>query len=536
MSDARWAYYRPRAWAVIDGVETDVAAVQVDYGLNTVPQCRIDLPTGRSGATGAPAAIHQIAANLTEQTPIQVYARMNPRAGSGADVRGLGLPTGDFLLFEGLTSGGGHSRGTQASRYSISANGWPVRLNQASAFSDSSHPGNPARYSYGALMPDGSDTGGLDWTVLTRATTFVTPGNLASDVWGQALYPWLHALTEKDGFWVVEQNAKGEKTNKQAQETLQRLKPGGRWYQALKPAGTLSIDVDVAAAIARDIARSTHDPGFAANQTLWDILVGTFAADYLFAVVVRPADGLVIPYIPGRRGHPYETIRTDEHDHAENQLLMPRPLRAFGILSGLATRSGASGFDDDVASFGVGGWYDVAKDGAVMIGQAPRWMSAVMSPARWSAKSTGADLTAIATAAHPDAGAANASREEAKGRAKGTIKSLLDAYAQARFAQQVLQGRYIVVSGAFRVDVAPGSLVQVEGIGERFAPGDALALAHYGEVLRVSLAIDAETPRIGTALHIGNARTAVEQDDDRTSVPGHPLYADTWSGCPLIDP
>lgn len=542
---ARWSYAKVQAWAVIGGTTVDIVGVQVDFELNSIPRATIRIPLGRSTKTDAISPIHKLVGSLVEQTPVQVFARFTGVAKSDDGVRALNIPDGPFRIFDGLSAGGGYVRNNAGvAQYLLTCNHWLVQLGQASAFSDSSHPSNPSSYSYGALMRSGADTGGLDWTVLTQASKFATPSLLAADVWGKSLLPWFRSLAAKDGFWINEQplaNLKGDATNSQAKAALDRMGAGGKCYVPLKLRTTLSIDVDVATEVSNDIALLTNDPEFVAHQTLWDILVGKFAPDYLMAVVPRVDDALVVPYVPcnrGKDGKAFEKILAGEYVGIQLDAGSRRPLRAYGILSSLATRSGADGFPDDGppdSKMGAGGWYDAKKGGSVIIGQGPRWMGAILSPSRYSDASSGGSLKPAGSATFPGAGAAGAAREGGAKRAVSTIKPLLNAYAQARYAQEILQGRYGVVSGPFRVDIAPGSLVEVEGAAEQFiADLDSFGQPIFGEVLRCSLLIDAEASAAGTAFHIGYVRTGAENASDNTSVAAHPLYESTFQGCTLL--
>jgi hypothetical protein len=56
-----------------------------------------------------------------------------------------------------------------------------------------------------------------------------------------------------------------------------------------------------------------------------------------------------------------------------------------------------------------------------------------------------------------------------------------------------------------------------------------------GSVLRVSVGIDSEEGRAGTAFHIDHIRTEKENEQDATSVSLHPLYRTKFTGAPLVD-
>lgn len=534
-SEPRWQYLRPRAYAVIGGEAVATVAVTVTYALNSIPRARIALPVGRSVPGGMPAAAHSILAGLVEQTPIEIYLSISPAQASDGGVRGLGMPMGDFKIFEGFTAGCGFLRGGQQASFVIEANGWLVKLNQGSIFSEDSHPANPSQYSFGALQPASGDSGGRHWTVLSQAEKHVTAASLTRDLWGAAIHPWFLELCKRNGFWVKERNVRGSGSNEQAAAAMSRLAPGGSCYTPLALKSSLSVDEDVASQIAKDVALLTFDPESMSHQTIWDVLVAKFCPDYMLALVPRVSTASVVPYVPGFRGGPFGWVYASEYDHAELHQDTPRPLRAFGVQSTLASRTGALG-EAPGQAMGIGGWFDAAKDGAVMVGAAPRWMSQVVAGSRHAAAAVGADRKAIRNAVQPGAGQAKGIAAKANQRAKNVIKPLLDSYAQARYAQEVLRGRWGVISGALRVDVAPGSTVAVETAAERFLAGvDALGLPFYGEVAAVTLQVDGESRVAGTSLHLTNCRNAAENQDDRASVGGHPIYAKAYVGCPLVD-
>lgn len=549
-AEARFAYHRVSAWIVLGDVEIPIVSGQIDYELNGIPRAVFRLPVGRDMRNNATSLLHTIAADMTEEIPVQLWVNMSPNSRSDATVRLLNIPDGDFRLFDGYTAGGGYSRDQHGSvQYVITCNHWLSRLSHGTAFSESSHPGNPTRYNYSALMGTGAvgDTDGLNWTTITEASRFVNQSNLAIDVWGSALLPWMRNLASKDGMWIGEVGLKGATGSGAAAAALARMGPDVACHVPSKFRDSLSIDIDVATEIANSVASRTHDPGFVTHQTLWDILVGRFCPDYLLAVVPRVDDAMVVPYIPGNRGTgrneaagtngAFVLLEAAEYGTIQLEAASRRPLRGYGILSSLTTRGGALGYADDTPPselMGLGGWYGVDKDGAVIISQGPQWLGAVLSPSRYSDAATGAGLSPIGTATMPGIGIANGSRAAGVARASTSIKPLLDAYAQARYAQEILQGRQAVVSGRFRLDVSPGSLVEIEGASEAFiADHDQLGLSYFGEVLRVSLTIDAEGRRMGTAFHIGFARTIAENASDNTSVASHPLYQSTFQGCSL---
>ncbi len=540
-NEARWSRAKIDSWVLLNGQKLPVTAWQVDYELNSIPRASIRLPLGRDIVTAAASPIHTIVAELVEHTKVELWAKFTDQNRSDNQISDLGIPAGAFRVFDGFTAGGGYVKNNQGvAAYVLNCNHWLVQLGQGSIFSQSSHPGNPSRYAYGALMEGAKDTGGLNWTVLSEASAFVTPSSLSTDVWGSALYPWFQALVKKDGIQIAVRGIQGAPGNAQAQAAMDKLKPGGKWYVPSKIKSTISIDVDIATEVANDVAALTYSVDTLAHQTLWDVLAAKFVPDYFLGIVPRVDDALVVPFLPCYRGGktPFKVLPAEEYVAIQLESPMRRPVRAVGILSGIATRSGmeATGDGPEDELMGVGGWYDANKEGTVIITGSPTWTHMILSPSRYSDKASGGNLQPNGSGVFPGAGGGTGSNAQAQQRAASAIKPLLDAIAQSRYANEILQGRYGVFAGPFRVDIAPGSTISVRGAAETFiADQDKLGIPYVGQVLRVSLMVDAQGGAAGSAFHVGYTRTEDENKSNNTSIEEHPLYEQTFPGAPLVD-
>jgi hypothetical protein len=524
MSDARWSYAKLHAWANIDGTDCDIVGFTLNFELNGLPNGTIQLPTGIA-EDGTIAAIHTIIGRLKVQKPVTIYGQMVAAASSDSAVSRLGVPEGPFILFQGLSAGGGYMRGTTQASYILRVNHVLVRLNQASAFSDSMHPSNPSDFSYGMIMLGSSETGAEDFNALTAASDMINEITLSMDVWGDAVYQWFYQLTQEDGMWIEEQLLAGDGTNAQAQAAMQLLAPGGPGYNPIVFNESAAVDEHIADLIAADLAQAVGNPDAVANQTLWDILIGYFMADYMLALVPTAQGAVIVPYMPCTRAPTPIVITADQESLLEMEMDMPRPIRAMGIMSGIGSRTGVS--DPDVSStIGIGGWYDVPIDGYVKFDRGPRWTGNITSPSLYAAESSGGDLQEPISNAHrPGKGKKNNAGDGAKKRAKESIKPFLDMYAQARFAQEVLRGRFAIVASPFRLDIVPGATVKIEGPREEFiGAADQLGQEYYGEVLRVTIQMNANTGQAGTSYHVGYVRTADEHEDENLTIEKHPLY------------
>jgi hypothetical protein len=539
MPASRWAVGRIEAKAVIAGTEYPLTGLQLDFELNGIPRAMIGIPVGRDDRTQTPSPIHSQLNSLTTQLEASVYLRFTP--GDASEPLPDLLPTGGwFRAFNGFTGGGVFSLGRGGGTFILSLNHWMIRLTDGNVMSRVSHPVNPSFFTFGALHESG-DAGARSLASGTRSDSFITPTNIEDDFWGAALYPWFQALAEEDPFIMQDQgfeggNIDGGRTAAGLQAALKRLGPTGPPYKPLRFAFRDAIDDHVADAIEEDVANTTADMTVLAHMTLWDLLAARLGPEFGFAVIPTIERGIVAPYVPALRvgENGWKTITVDQENNVRPQFASPRPLRAFGVLTGLATRTGADMNDDDAPpDMGVGGMFDSGIPGSILMLQGPAWSGQLMSPSRMSAAASGANATAIGTALDPGTGKQNGERNQAGGRA-AALKGALDRYAHARYVETVLRERSFTISGPLRFDIAPGSAVQVLGLAERFIANDVTAQPLFGTVLRCSISVDAEAQTCATSYHVGYHRNTAENNSGLFATPAHPLYDSAFQGCSLL--
>lgn len=124
------------------------------------------------------------------------------------------------------------------------------------------------------------------------------------------------------------------------------------------------------------------------------------------------------------------------------------------------------------------------------------------------------------------------------------MTGLWDRYAQSLYIQEKTKGRQGTLSGRFRLDTAPGTVVKIEtNSGDlplvATCTGDGQCSEDeerylYGVVLRVSCWMDAQSNQQGTSFQIGFMHDSYEEAVSDTSVPRHPVWAQSWWGAPLV--
>jgi hypothetical protein len=536
-STAPWGRYDPRIRLVIGGQEFPCVRCSADYELNAIPQASATIAVGRD-ASGAASPIHALVSNFVDRIPAQIYITPNAMgaANNSATQPGdLGLSGGEVRIFNGYVTAAGFTRSRGSAQFNVQLEHWLSELGFSSIFSKSSHPTNPGQYSFGSLGQMGLSTNaafsnlGIGWKYFTNA-------NIIADFWGKTLLPFFRQLCRVDAFYAPA-IGRGQGGNGAALAALGRF--NSPWQQPLQL--DLAVDADIASNISKHAGAAVGRPDQLAHQTFWDVLVGTFCREYLFYIVPRVEDAIAAPFVPGFNRN-FTTIVSNQETQIEWMRGLGRPIRGVGILAGVKSATGVTKPGQGASPLlGIGGYYapdPSATQGIILIKHGPDWMTQLFAPARYGYNSTGADGKPIGSAVNPGKkpqGRGKGMADQVTQRLTDVIRPFLNSYAQAHYAVEKLRARQAVVAGPFRLDIAPGSTVLVENAGETFIAGDPLGAPFYAHVARVSLAVDGETPSIGTSFHLSHVRSEPENFSPMTAVGRHPLYKYTFAGAPLVD-
>lgn len=104
-----------------------------------------------------------------------------------------------------------------------------------------------------------------------------------------------------------------------------------------------------------------------------------------------------------------------------------------------------------------------------------------------------------------------------------------NAFAHMMYIEHTFGSSTMRLTGRLRFDIGPGSLVEVEVIGNRQGGGSSNSL--FGVVNAVTVNIDAEVPSASTSFEIGS----IHSKSDRGSMPsGSPLFNSSWKGTYLV--
>lgn len=570
-----WNVASFKLWAVVDlqgltipipGFNTtislpitfDVVQFTADFELNSIPKAQLSLALGRrADDVSQVAAIHRVINSMKFKLPISVYMQAQPTSTDQFIDNWPLNPDGTaktFRVFKGYTTGCGYRKSMGAAEFVLYAIHWLTDLNFASAVSRQYQPLNPQEYTFMAAVPNFATGGATDLVPTTLSHSLFNTDVIKNDFWGYkqifgptgetvgGIKQWFTELSNTDLIVSTElQTLGGAGTpvaNTDALSALALMEPIDGAYLDGVP-----LNLDVADTTANQTAEQiasviAHETFFTmANHTMWDKIVGEFASQFMFSISPLVEKALVVPFIPGLQAF-YTTVLAREYNFIELNAEMPRIVRGVAVVMGMSMSAGGDMPNNPNGDAGptsiayntVGGLYMPRTTGQLLLRHAPPWLAAVAKPYLDSGTTVPKDKP-VSNAITPDAGAQT-------GRNLNQLylnaKTLWDKYAQALYMMEILRGRSGTLSGKLRFDIAPGSTIRIEGSEEPFIDGDKLGQTLYGSVLRVSISINAESQKAGTAFHIGHIRSEAENSSTDTSVAQHPLWKTTWAGAPLV--
>lgn len=545
-----WNVESFRLWAEIefednDKRELDVIRCGGQFPLNDIPKFSITVALGRKINDNKPSEIHKILGKMKVKRKVKVYCEAK-NFGFFAFKGITAWPADKFLVFEGYTTGAGYQRSPTSADYTLELEHWLADLAYASSVSAVSSPSNPANMTFAALTSNPAESAdgtakAANYTGATSAEDHVDAGTISEDFWGKAILPFFESLASEETLAGTDAASQigldlgaGLDGNAPALAALARFEPKipKRFSVPLSfDPGAYGGDLeDVAGQI--EIAMGSETLEALAGSTLWDKLV-QYASTFMFAVAPMVERCLVIPFIPSLRKE-YLTVKADQYDYIRLNGDMPRVLRGVGIYGGKGFDGGgdfAGGDAVDYDQFSIGGYFQGAKTGQIIFKQAPMWMRNVTLSSE-SARSSGGDGKPIADGlgpgvGDPPAGAKPKAKAEANGR-------LMDKFAETMYGYEVLKFRSGDMSGKLRFDIGPGSVIKIEGCGEKFlGVDDQFGQTLFATVLQVDFFLDAEGSKAGTSFHLAHLRNELENSTAGFSTAVHPLWSRPWSGCPL---
>lgn len=550
---------QPYLWLELEGFgRYEIAQFSGDWSRNQIPRATCTLAVGRTAFNGRTAAkIHSTIRQLKKNVVAKVYFQAE-----GDWDKDTAWPNDQFVIFEGRLLGIGYQKIAGNMQFVAFITHWLESLNFSSALSARSHPANPTDLTFSSITSSLLKLGALPnqpfGIAQTSEAKAVNAINIREDLWGKAIKPFLCNLAREKHirFKGALKDCLGdaEGVNTQALEALKRIEgvveddDCSLDLSCYTPPLSMDVGEAIPLSVANAIAQTIRRESISSfgNTTMWGKLVNAYASAFMFSVVPLVDRALVVPFIPGLRDTYCKEILADDYGHINNQAEIKRPIRATAIYAGRGLDVNVLSGDANGASIiGIGGCFkpdDVNVDeGMLHFLSAPTWLQSVPTVGFSAARTLGLKARRGTSSTTTPLAAAQA---DIKGAQDGLgredivreIVELYNGYAHSVYVSEALRGRTGILPGKLRFDIAPGSTVKIEGTTEQFLPeADQLGQSMIASVVRVSISIDAMTPRASTAFQLDHIRTEEENGQDATSVALHPLYRTKFLGAPLVD-
>lgn len=482
-------------------VSLPLVSFSSNFALNEIPEATCTVGVGRdAGSDGALtyAPIHK-AFNLRQLQAAKVF--FYP---IGQETKDKDWPSEPFLVFDGYITSVRRTKSMGKYQVDISLTHWLFDLACSSAVSGNSHVTNPADMTSAAVFNTGAGSGGYTSGSIQDATStaFI---NIFTDFWGvlkTIFSAYAQSETRPLGTTTGCIDTITARNNARALQALQRIEGPDDTTKELTAKNyvfgrPLVFDFnDIAGTIPLAIASTLNDELVKsyAETSFWTKLVTQFCPLFGMAVVPMIDTAIVIadtPLFKPANSTDIKVIYAEDYDSEVTCGSMDRPLAAVVVVaSGAAGATGAtSGQNKDVVGCYVNGIED--PDGVVLYTGTPPWLN-VISPESFNVN-TNTTNSSVA------------------------LREIFNKWAKEVYIKNVLRGRNQTVSGRLRFDIAPGTLVRVSSAKEStvlpeefYTQEDNLGSDIYGEVVRVSVVINADAPAAGTSFLLTNIRSIHE--------------------------
>ena len=525
-----------------DGIEfRDIVSFSATFGLNTIPTASLVVATGWNVRTEKVATIHNEYKNLKARMPVKVVLKITTTDGKKSKM----MPDGTYTIFEGFYCGIGYQRSNTSSSYTLQLVHWLDDMNCSSMLNGNWAQGMPGNMAAAAGQFSGERSGGANaanpGVQIDPQKKILTLENIKKDFWALCLKPVFQRVSEfqhpgqgqADPSGGADPNQLG--ANAKALAALERM-PGESPNTVplmLKTKGADSTGVwyNINTGLSR---MCTEGIGY---TSFWGKLVGEIGPSFCFSVSPSATFANVIPFFGGLRKE-WKTIHGDEYNYAnfnantgtvlESVNIFYTPTSTAGFIAG-GKGQVLLNFDKPWGTFPKNGKKEWA--GNILIREPPAWLANVVPGAVYTQGATGTGKKPIGCTACPGTGEGKPSggAQRPEQAVKGS-QNILDFFAEHWFKNEVLSQRYGELSGKFRLDIAPGSIVKI------LTPDDPIAkdgLPIFASVTQVSIVINAEQHAAGTTFTLLNLRSEKENENENYTSDTPPLYEQGWSGCDL---
>lgn len=533
-------YVRWSAYAELDGEEVPVIAVNTTYMVDSLPTARLVLAVGREPTNEEEAKAADMFLKAKPYTNVKIYIKGETDTDSPVGSEEPGFPFDeDVLIFDGFLEGIGYSSGRSPAGGSISLTadcvGWLAGLGGSASATQGNAVKGPGGFDEIANL--GPEQGTFD----VNNTFGVDVTGVVSNLWEDFIKPLFQAIANEPKVW-------GEASNQSALDAIQRMdKAGGLSENAntslVFPVSRSNVPEKAVVEFLLDhIGRVLYNSWRSYN--LWEAL-REIANDFKFSIIPIIDSAYCAPVFPTLGGQVYTTVGADEYYLIRYSSRAEANYTRLAVVDTLGTTTNP--LEPDVKISAVIGLYEL--EGSLNPGDesdktvgltyqlgAPNWLLPLASIGEYTRISIGGDKLAIPDAVNPEAFAEEPDEHYNTLYSNYVTSELGDDYARIALEDMFLANRRGYIEGRFRLDIAPGSTIAVEVIGDKFSDPDAEPLKIVAIVTAVECSIDSGSTGKGrayTRLALSHIRSEEEHKDDRITSAEHPIFEARFDGTKL---
>lgn len=526
MASKETPYFRSdlKARMTLNGASYPVAQIGINYRLNNVPHAEITIPLGKKG-TGGGSFVNGPVALLNNLKPFALMEIFLETRGTQQSPKAGMLPNGEVKVFSGFVSTPTFQRTNDRSGLTFQAYGYLGALDSVTRIVEGLAYAAPIN---GQRLLNTRLAGKQAFTSQAALAGL----NIRNDLWLGFRTIITEAIRAGAAFRTSAENGSDTEL---ALNALDRINTG-----AVLPEGVLRLPViegadpdilnqNLANTLVQGFLSAWSSPESQAG--MYSVLRG-LSSQFLYHITSAVEEDGVLPICPTLDGGAWRVI--DPSEQFEFNVMARERAETdewYNYYTQVVVTEGgdwrASPYDDGSICQPSIGYAKASPDGKIRAIEAPAWLRKPPIP-----------FAKVYRAGSPLPDASNPGNFGVVVSAQDVEEAILtsglgDRFAQAYLSNLLFAHRQLGMLGPLRLDIAPGSLVQINTPGERFLGG---ADTVYGCASGVTLEL-ANTSGgcyARTAISVSHLRAPAEHEDVNVTVPGHPLFGARWVGGPLV--
>lgn len=522
-------YIKVAARCVINGVQLPISSITLSYGMNIIPDAKLELPIGRVADGKAFNSISnamQFLLGLAPFSTVQVFATFTSSPGGRASPSGdAGFPDGtEFPIFEGFVKLPSSSITFGSASIRIDCMGKSAALAGSTQFIRGASMAQPTNGGADAISFFG---GGIQATLAAAIHESVGTSQ-APSLWTGLLKILFSEVL--DGTRSFSRPRTGEAAlNNFAAQAIDRINIA----KALPFGGVV---IDASGVPDNLLAKSIIDTALGTFFDAWsgsldgNLWRATMELSRLFGfkyVTAIEEDG-ILPVFFGLGGEAWRTINPNEYESIDGLSLGSETFYSYvtnvGVYSNAFSTSPWQGSAAPMPIVGEAGLASnsLAGTGQLLLVPAPMWLLPAAAPGQTTVQPGGA----VPDASNP--GTITVTDDQGKNETLYFSRGLGDNYAKTILYDQLFSHRRMGISGRVRFDIAPGSLLKIITAGERFTGEQSELWGHVAGVIIEIKMTDGAHGHACTKFALTNIRTKAEHA--AFTLAQHPVFAQAWRG------